>query len=205
MYIRDQEYYPAYPEGEYKFHMADCNTLDWMRKIDRYDKYVVTHNTDGMFTVNKIQGEKILQEMIDIEMRVCKNCLRRITYKGYPINKEKIYREFDIKGYFDIYSTEIRDLPKHTEHTAPIDKYSDHMSEISKRFREEAEWRCNKCNYDCSHVDMRKFLHAHHIDGNKGNNSWSNLEALCILCHSLVPGHDWLKNNPDYNQFLQKK
>jgi len=206
VYIRDQHYHPHYGEREYKFHIADCRTLDNMRGMNRYeDRYVVTQNIEGTFLVNIIQGKILIQEMVEKELKVCKNCLNILHYKGYPRNKETVYREFNPQEFFKRYSTEIIDLPKRDEHTAPIDKYSDHMSEISKRFREEAEWRCNKCKYDCSHVDMRKFLHAHHIDGNKGNNSWSNLEALCILCHSLVPGHDWLKNNPDYNQFIQEK
>ncbi len=34
-----------------------------------------------------------------------------------------------------------------------------------------------------NNVDKR-FWHTHHIDGDKTNNKQTNLECLCVLCHS---------------------
>lgn len=37
-----------------------------------------------------------------------------------------------------------------------------------------------------------KLLHAHHINGNKSDNSRSNLRALCADCHKKQPHHGHL-------------
>ena len=34
----------------------------------------------------------------------------------------------------------------------------------------------------------KKFIHAHHINGNKQDNSSANLEVLCAMCHGNKPG-----------------
>lgn len=45
------------------------------------------------------------------------------------------------------------------------------------RARKHLKDRCNVC--------MGKYLlAAHHIDGNRENNSSSNIETLCVVCHA---------------------
>ena len=50
VYIRDQEEYFQ----PYRFHVADCSTLENMREEGKYDKYVIPTRTDGKFHVNYI-------------------------------------------------------------------------------------------------------------------------------------------------------
>ena len=50
----------------------------------------------------------------------------------------------------------------------------------------------------------QKYCHTHHVDGDKSNNSSSNLQVLCIGCHAKQPVHAHVKNNPDYRKFMAR-
>jgi hypothetical protein len=52
VYIRDQRYNPRYGRGEYKFHIATCETINRFIQNNRLDRYVVSTRTDGKFLVN---------------------------------------------------------------------------------------------------------------------------------------------------------
>jgi hypothetical protein len=54
--------------------------------------------------------------------------------------------------------------------------------------REAREAAGNKC-IRCGHPNTRKSWHVlttHHFDGNKANDAWWNLLALCQRCHLSV-------------------
>jgi len=59
-------------------------------------------------------------------------------------------------------------------------KYPMDWPKISKRTKEEAGWRCIRCNTPDSpgHV-----LTVHHLDMDRSNCLWWNLAALCQQCH----------------------
>lgn len=64
--------------------------------------------------------------------------------------------------------------------------------------RAEAGEKCVRCghpdDYASGHV-----LTVHHFDGNKANNAWWNLMALCQRCHLRVQG----RVNPNLPYFLE--
>lgn len=57
---------------------------------------------------------------------------------------------------------------------------------VSRKIRKERGYICEKCDLDLSHGYDRQYLHVHHRNGNKTNNDSTNLECLCIGCHSEV-------------------
>ena len=71
-----------------------------------------------MFMVNRMLGNQVIEKDRELEMKVCKYCLRRINFMGYRENAEKVYREFSVKDYFAKYDSYISNLPPHT--TAPL-------------------------------------------------------------------------------------
>lgn len=60
LYIRDQaQYFSADRISEYKFHLAACSTVKSMLAQNRYEKYVITENTIGVFKNNIYQNFSI--------------------------------------------------------------------------------------------------------------------------------------------------
>lgn len=208
VYIRDQNLYGG-QLMEYKFHIANCRTLRSMKKAKRYsDRYVVSTRQDGLFIVNIIgsYGRQVVEANKLMELKVCKNCLAELNYNGYRWSSQKVYSEFSIGEFFEKYiSTSISGEPRHTDVSAPLNVYSENQSIFSRICRERARWRCESkdCGIDLSEPEGQKFLHAHHVNGNKSDNSWENLKALCVECHFKQPGHSLKKS--DYQEFLKYK
>ncbi len=197
VYIRDQ--YISYTANEgYKFHVADCSKIQEMKNNKRFDgRYVASARIDGKFPVNIIDFDRIIEENKLIEMRVCKLCLTEIDYKHYKTenntNRKKIYHEFFLEEFFEICGGTKISRPTHND-LMPLSKYSLHQEVFSRVCRERARWKCEECGIYVGGQESQKFLHAHHVDGNKSNNRAANLRALCVDCHNKQAGHSLPEN-----------
>lgn len=100
-------------EGK-RVHIADCSTLDYMRLKNRFhQRYVATNDITEIYDIFEIteNGKKIARS----KLHVCKNCLKRINYRGYRIGrnrKHKIFSEFNMAEFFSEYSSVFKELPK---------------------------------------------------------------------------------------------
>lgn len=200
VYIRDQrvQYQP------YKFHVADCKKLTEMRDNDRYHRYVVSNRTDGTFTVNSYERGRIVKKAAAEKLTICKYCLNHLNYKGYVSSngqtRTRIYNSFELNEFFRKYPSQITIKPAHTNVTAPADEYTVNWENISRGYRESANWRCEQCHVSLR--DKREYLHVHHKDGNKNNNIRENLQALCIACHANLPYHDHLLRTSEFITYM---
>lgn len=211
-YIRDTQVFfqDLNPEGLRRFHVADCSTLQQKRRENKYDeRYVATNRTHGKFIVNALErsGHKPFKKEIECQLHVCRNCLSRLNYQEYcnvnRAQKNEIRNTFDLKEFFDKYISQITIRPKYSAETAPVNEYTEDWNQVSRRCREEAGWICEKCHAYLGKSHDRKFLHVHHIDGQKYNNVRANLEVLCIQCHAKT---DMLvKSSRDYREYLRLK
>ena len=206
-YIGDQEVIEHLgPEDLRKFHIADCTTLRDMRRKGKYDeRYVVTNRTHGKFTVNFLEGygRRLIREGIECQLHVCKNCLSLLNYQDYSSSgrKDEIRDTFDRKEFLDKYASQITATPKYSVGTAPRNTYTEDWEQVSLRFREKAGWKCSKCQDYLGEDSKKRFLHVHHINGLKYNNSDDNLQVLCIMCHADID--DQLKHSPDYAKYQE--
>lgn len=203
VYIRDQR--GGY-NSQYKFHIANCSTLRDAQTNNRYDRYVASVNTTGIFKVNIIHGNSWADENQDVEMKVCKNCLNKLNYKNYrkSINQRNvIYNDFDLNEFFDHYKRQNILKPKYSDITAPLNNYTRDFKEVADKIKEDENYICRHCNIDLTRT--RQYLHAHHLNGIKTDNSKSNLIPLCIYCHSKQANHSHMKNHPDYRKFQTLK
>lgn len=65
--------------------------------------------------------------------------------------------------------------------------YTRDWEEVSYKFRLARDFECQGCYARLA--DHQHLLHVHHISGDKGDNSESNLQALCLLCHAEEHHH----------------
>ncbi len=210
VYIRDQ-YKSSYsnPDELNKLHIVDCGTLQVMRRQGKYQRYVVTTRTDGLFIVNFLGsfGSGIQEKGVERKLYVCINCLKRLNYNNYNRlgcpERNEIRRCFDLAEFFVRYPAQIVNPPRHTDITAPLNIYSRHSEQISRRYREIMEWKCEGCQVSLGDGEMGRFLHVHHVNGLRHDNRNENLRALCIKCHAEQPQHQHLRNGRDYVEYLR--
>lgn len=91
-------------------------------------------------------------------------------------------------------------------------EYPPNRDELHDQVRAEAGGRCVRCGHPderptnrvpcddrCTHLPdgKQRILTVHHLDGDKSNNRWWNLLALCQSCHltiqaRVIPERPWL-------------
>ena len=186
--------------------MADCKTLEQMRARGRYDRYVPSIEQTGTFPVQAYIRETGGREDEEIQAQLlpCRNCLSRLIMKVREASRSRnqIVNEFDLELFFETYESIFRTLPRYTSETIGEGQYPSNWAEVSVRIRNSANWTCEECGVNCS--ENRGLLHAHHIDGNRGNNSRRNIKVLCIVCHQQEPFHQRMRVTNAQRSVIQR-
>jgi hypothetical protein len=181
-----------------RFHISDCKTLNRIRQEGRYQRYVATTRKDGFFTVEARDPVTRLNEEMEAELGVCRDCLTHIDWKKYSdsqrATRDEIWDAFSLDDFFGEFATFFRDVPTYTDQTAPRGGYAAEWCKISERFRRQRNWQCEKCQVDLS--DHRALLHCHHKNGVVSDNRPNNIAVLCIECHARQPGHGHMRPRP---------
>jgi hypothetical protein len=214
LYIRDvkQHKHGAFAEKDLpRFHVSDCDTLQEMRANKRYHiRYVVATRDSGIFHVNLKPKNSPLYEKSEKKLRVCQNCLDKINWDDFVLKRHiehrrnEIVQAFTLQNYFQAYGkTFINEMPMHTDATSPENTYTKQFKQIAETIKRKRKYRCDKCGGDFS--QYKKYLHAHHIDGNQADDSERNIAILCIGDHAEQPYHGHMKQLPEYKEFMRLK
>ena len=113
LYIQDQHWdiHAVLADGSKgkKVHVADCRTLEDMRDRGRYERYVATNDVSGDFYVT---GQEEYGGSVDgqARLRVCKNCLWKLDYRGYR-NRKQVFQAFEWSEFFDTYRSHFTQMP----------------------------------------------------------------------------------------------
>jgi 5-methylcytosine-specific restriction endonuclease McrA len=75
-------------------------------------------------------------------------------------------------------------------------QYADNGKEVRRQAREAAGNKCIRC---ASPSVTGRILTTHHFDGDKANDAWWNLMALCQVCHLQVQA----KVDPEVPYFFE--
>lgn len=67
--------------------------------------------------------------------------------------------------------------------------YVKNWATISQAHRELKHYKCEKCGIDLNDFAGRFYCQVHHKNGNKLDNKESNLQCLCVECHSQIDNH----------------
>jgi hypothetical protein len=208
LYIRDINHYRESTNHHLpKFHVSLCKKLEEMIKSGRWQRYVVANRDDRFFSVNiNNRGSEWL------ELKVCQYCLETLSWYGFSFRTMQSYQRkiivsaFTVNGFFKKFPRSLFSIaPTHTSDTAPVNDYSKDWAAVSERLKREHDYKCSSSNCRIKLMGGdRKYLHVHHINGLKNDNTRSNLKVLCIRCHAHEPYHEHVKADVYYKEFITK-
>jgi len=197
------------PEESRRIHVAECETIEEMRKIGRFARYVMSNRKDGKVPADWYDPDTDQKGTVDAALKICKNCLTLLNYRCYQTQpdgthtsveiKFNIWREFSLEEFFLDHTTLIYQWPLQRDVFTPLNLRPDDWGRISERHRLQGGRKCEKCGVCIKGISGA--LHVHHINGMVNNNSPKNLMVLCALCHAEQRFH---KNRVKISQKLRR-
>ena len=110
-------------------------------------------------------------------MKECINC-------GSPLKRGLKYCSNSCQGQYQSKQKVSKwldgEIVGHTGKTYNICKW------VRNFLLEQANYSCEKCDFNTNHPDGKSILEINHIDGDAGNTYAENLEVLCPNCHALT-------------------
>ncbi|MCB2205042.1 HNH endonuclease [bacterium] len=158
--------------GYPKAHFIDCITIQDKKAAGKFDHQYFWSNGKKVLLIDR----STLQEVGPVELQLCKNCIAGGDARG-----AKSSGAF-VEAYGD-------------ECTIPVDTKTDangyplDWHRISEQYRKGIEYRCESCGVKIKRGIDRRFMHVHHLNGDKLNNDPANLRCLCVLCHAFADDH----------------
>jgi hypothetical protein len=162
-------YMPTYRVAHYgdvsRFHLTRCKVIADFISKGMFNTYYIWSNNK----TNDIEDRDTGEIHKDQTLQLCSNCKKAIL--GID-NTEDFFETLDI--------TEQKD----TNIEVDIFGYDKNWQKISRVYRQSKDYVCENCGIKPVNNFDKRFWHTHHKNGDKTNNNQSNLECLCVLCHS---------------------
>lgn len=160
--------YNGEPEKFPKFHLTKCKTINEFIESGRFRVRYEWSNS----SVNDLIDKQSRRKYKDVNLQLCSNC------------SEKILEDIDDTKEFHELLDEVEENQE--EKKIDINGYVAGFEQLSKKYRESKNFTCEKCGVKTKSKSDNWYWHTHHKNGDKLNNSTTNLQCLCILCHSNV-------------------
>jgi hypothetical protein len=161
--------------SSFKFHLTYCNAIARAINAHRDTRFRLHRRRDNVFEVYPVIGRRVSQNPVQVEMKVCRGCLKSLHYPGYangtPEQKDHIVETFDIANYLD---HGIRGIaPQVAEPMIRMDR-DRHIIQRSNK-------RCSQCARNLqAHPE---WLRVHHLNGLTFDYRRENTEVVCLRCY----------------------
>lgn len=173
-------------------HIYNCDTTE-----DLSRKMRVTLSSHNTFY------SRDQRKTITITLEICKKCVRNLRSKYHLKLGTNTFNNFVLA----LEESE-RTKQKITDNRG----YILNWQQVSYCYRDSKRFTCEKCSFSITEEKEKKFLHTHHISGDKINNQRNNLQCLCVKCHSEVDDHhrekfalEGLMQLLEFTKFLEKQ
>ena len=159
--------------GKPRYHITNCTTLQELG-TKRYRRA----NTGTVRVFDTSQ-----QRDVEVSgLPLCKNCLRLLrAAHNLHYASDMTSDEFE-----QILRAAGEDKSEIEETDTDLEGYIWKWQKISQAYRTKKNYTCEICGISPKNRMDRQYIHVHHKDGRKTNNKESNLQCLCIACHSKV-------------------
>ena len=186
-----------------RLHILYCKKIKDMFEEGRRHRYRALGGAPEKCRLIKKDPKTGKIKKFEKKLEVCQLCLDKYN-KSFGAKWEK--RDFPLEEHLKSLPRDLGFSDRSIKYDFCVipNDYTKDWGKISNRIKERAGWICRRCRRCFKKENCRRFLHAHHIDGNKRNNRPGNLKPLCIQCHSEEPGHAHIKKTPEYKEFLKK-
>jgi hypothetical protein len=209
LYIRDVKQYRKTEVEEFpRFHVSNCDKLQEMRSNNRFERYVVATRETGVFQINLKRYNSGTFEKSERGLNVCQLCLSKLNWDGFKqIGNDRSRRRdfvtnFKLAKFFEVYPQNIMTHePRHDAISAPVNDYGPEFRLVADRLKRERGYRCDECGADLS--KLRRFLHAHHKNGQQHDSSDANIAILCVIDHAKQYNHGHVKHTADYKEYCR--
>jgi len=160
-------YMPTYRVSQYglpKFHLTRCERIQELFSSGYGQLYKWSNNK-----LNDITERGTSKVYKDQKLSLCAYC------------RSSIVGVTNTEDFFETLETE---ADENVNVEVDIFGYDRNWQKISREYRKIKNFTCEKCGIKPVKDFDKRFWHTHHKDGDKTNNKQSNLECLCLLCHS---------------------
>ncbi len=175
--------------GKPKYHVCNCKTIqNFTNNTGDIPKYQRT-NAKEVEVIDTTDGRK--RKTID-NLPLCGNCAKILRSKRMP------------DGLTSTEFAEMLATKEEPKQNIKVDRngYTEDWKEISLAYRHKKNFTCEKCGVTTG--EHESFMETHHISGDKTDNRESNLQCLCVKCHSEVnPTHVKNSNSPGQRMLIK--
>lgn len=173
--------------GKPRYHIRNCKVIQEFINSGSFKREYRMANTDEVKVINWDKRDR--EENVD-RLPLCQFCMQVVLAEA-----AQRATAIDLNRYQGFLSlTDSTDYAQHLRKEAEEEKevwvdkngYTDDWPAISFAYRKKHNFTCERCGVSMESPMDYRFMQTHHRNGVKTNNNESNLECLCIECHSQV-------------------